>query len=83
MLPTIHIVKPNLTEVRVAMSTYWFSYETCIAFDSPDHGLVVSENAWTMTTGRHLNAIDEGRVSERTNHSKFVELLTQVTERGL
>lgn len=79
MLPTIHIVKPNLTEVKIGTITVWFSYETPVAFDCADYGLVVSENVWTMTTGRHLNAIDEGRTDERISHDQFVTLLNEVT----
>lgn len=36
----------------------YFSYETLIAFEHPDAGLVIRENNWGPTTGKHLNAIN-------------------------
>jgi len=34
----------------------WFSYETCVAFATKGY-VVVSENAWSTTTGRHIGCI--------------------------
>ena len=45
-------------DVRVGSLTLHFSYQTVVAFDSPFSGFVISENVWSMTTGRHLNDID-------------------------
>ena len=39
---------------------YFFSYETLVAFHHTNSGLVVRENIWGNTTGRHLNDIDGG-----------------------
>ena len=36
----------------------YFSYKTPVAFRAPGFGLVVRENEWGPTTGKHLNAID-------------------------
>lgn len=51
--------------------TVWFSYSTPVAFETPTSGLVVRENSWGPTTGRHLamieaqcNADRRSRVSE-------------------
>ena len=55
----IEKIKPNLTRVIVGDLSIWFSYETPIAFSSPDE-LVVLENVWGSTTGKHLNSIDGG-----------------------
>lgn len=35
----------------------YFSYETLVAFSSPRVGFWISQNVWSMTTGRHLNEI--------------------------
>ena len=40
--------------------TYYFSYETLVAFNHTLSGLVVRSNVWGNTTGKHLNAIDGG-----------------------
>ena len=39
---------------------YYFSYDTLVAFHHTNSGLVVRENIWGNTTGRHLNDIDGG-----------------------
>ena len=41
-------------------TSLYFSYATIVAFASPDTGLVVSENVWGSTTGKHLALIDGG-----------------------
>ena len=38
--------------------TYFYSYNTLVAFEHTLSGLVVRENVWGATTGKHLNAID-------------------------
>lgn len=63
-------------EVVIGRLTLYFSYETVIAFHSPKMGLVISENIWTMTTGRHLNEIDPDK-SIRLKHGDFLEKLSQ------
>lgn len=39
----------------------YFSYETLIAFYHVETGLVVRENDWGPTTGKHLNAIESDK----------------------
>lgn len=36
----------------------YFSYQTCVAFRAPEAGLVVMQNHWGPTTGKHLKWID-------------------------
>ena len=38
----------------------YFSYKTPVAFETIETGLVVRENDWGPTTGKHLNWIDGG-----------------------
>ena len=46
----------NAKFVKIGTATFWFSYETCIAFED-DKGFVASENIAGTTMGRHLNTI--------------------------
>lgn len=47
--------------VEVGDMTFYFSYDTCVAYWAPGEGLVISENVWSMTTGRHLNIINDDK----------------------
>ncbi len=41
----------------------WYSYKTPVAFLPPGLGtgsVIVRENDWAQTTGKHINAIDGG-----------------------
>lgn len=46
--------------IDVGSLTLYFSYDTVVAF-TDDSGLVISENNWGSTTGKHLNAISENK----------------------
>lgn len=61
----------------------WYSYETVIAFRYK--GVTkVRKNDWSTTTGRHLNAIDNGNKKARIDGVTFQEELRKVTtELGL
>ena len=50
------------SRVELGRVTVWFSYETPIAFSSIDGMLVVRENDWGPTTGKHMNKIDGGQL---------------------
>ena len=51
---------------------FYFSYDTLIAFTCPT-GLVIRENEWGPTTGKHLNAIDEDK-KKRVTGDEFWQL---------
>ena len=77
----IEQIKPNFTKINIGTITVWFSYETPIAFQVDGQPLVVRENVWSTTTGKHLNAIDGGdkeakarRVSSEVFESLVEEL---------
>lgn len=55
----------------------YFSYETVVAFREDDGELVISENIWGPTTGKHLNQIDDDK-EKRISRSKFVGALEAV-----
>lgn len=75
----IEQIKPNPTKVNIGGVLVWFSYETPIAFWSLNGELVVRENVWGPTTGKHLNAIDGGTKAakaERVSSDEFNRALT-------
>lgn len=65
--------------VQLGSLTLYFSYETVIAFNSPKTGLIIRENSWSTTTGRHLNAIDPDK-KIRFSSEQFESLLDQLLE---
>ena len=56
---------------------YYFSYETLVAFEHPTSELVIRENIWGNTTGKHLNWIDADK-SKRVNTKTFNEKLDEL-----
>ena len=74
---SIKIIKPNFTKVVVGNLTFWFSYETVIAFE--ENGLsntktYIAENVFSNTTGKHLNMLDDDK-SKRTPWGDFQQKL--------
>jgi hypothetical protein len=56
--------RPNFYNVHVDQSILvWFSYETPIAFQIFDGSgkIVIRENSWNQTTGKHLNYVDSDK----------------------
>ena len=47
--------------VYIGSLTLYFSYDTVIAFSSPKTDLVIRVNDWSVTTGKHLNAINTNK----------------------
>ena len=69
----------NAIRVDIGNITFYFSYQTCVAIHTYEHGLNVHENVWGPTTGKHLNWIDDGdkksRLSSIEFDAKMVEIL--------
>jgi hypothetical protein len=65
--PSRGITLPNIT--------LYFSYETVIAYSNDTEGLVVSENMWGPTTGKHLNWISTDHKT-RVKRTEFEDRLT-------
>ena len=61
----------NFNCVEIGRVELYFSYETIVAFRAPKVGLVVSENVWRTTTGKHLNWLDGGRKECRVPNDEF------------
>ena len=64
----------KLTKLWINDKAIWFSYETPVAFWNGNK-LIVSENEWGCTTGRHLNSIDGGGREEKEKRIPHEELL--------
>ena len=66
--------------VEVGPITVWFSYRTPVAFRAPGTPMIVRENEWGPTTGKHLKWLD-GETSKtarnRVSGEKFDELWKQ------
>ncbi len=68
-------------QVSIGTVVLYFSYKTLIAFRTPETGLVVSENVWSRTTGKHLNWIDGGNKEDRKGRSEFETMWQTVAEK--
>jgi hypothetical protein len=67
-------------QVEIGSVTLYFSYQTLIAFSTPE-GRVVSKNCWGPTTGKHLNSIDGGDKKSRLDRDEFEAKWKEVAER--
>lgn len=57
---------------------FYFSYRTLVAVrirKYPELGLLVRENVWGPTTGKHLNWIDGGNKTARMTEEAFTEAI--------
>jgi hypothetical protein len=73
---------PNAQVVTLlGMVELYFSYETLVAFRTPWHGFICSENTWSRTTGKHLNVISRDH-ADRVSSEVF-EVLVDDLERRL
>lgn len=70
----------NTLRFDIGPYTFWYSYKTLVAFRAPEHPLVVSENVWTTTTGKHLNLIDRGEKKNRVDNETFQRLVKDLLE---
>lgn len=77
-VPSIDQLGRNFSRVGLPGDrSVWFSYKTPIAFQSAESGLVVRQNDWGPTTGRHMNAIDGGARGDRIDGQAFETMLNQ------
>jgi len=67
----------NATKVNIGKITLWFSYDDLVAFQVDDKPLVIRENDWGTTTGKHLNAICHDK-SRRISAAEFEAAFQQV-----
>lgn len=69
-LHTLKIVLPKIS--------FYFSYDTIVAFYTIQTGRVVCKNNWSTTTGKHLNWIDGGDKKSRLSYDEFQTKLESV-----
>jgi len=80
IIPTIEnygLSGQNTTCVTVLGIDVYFSYKTAIAFRINGR-LVVRENVWGVTTGKHLNLIDDGKKDDRVSGEEFKTLWNEL-----
>ncbi len=66
----------NFCYVRIeGKITVWFSYKTPVAFSMPNGDLVIRQNDWGQTTGKHLNMLDKHQRYARIPGVEFESLL--------
>jgi len=68
----------NFANVKVGKLELYFAYNTCIGFKDGCHARMLQENSWGPTTGKHLNALDDGRKEGRLDGSAFEKALAGV-----
>lgn len=59
-----------------SVGTFYFSYSTCVAFRARGD-LVISENVWGVTTGKHLNWINPDH-KKRIPYEEFEKRLADL-----
>jgi hypothetical protein len=65
----INTLKLTTGPIRV-----WFSYTTPVAFKVAGLPIVISQNVYSRTTGKHINWIDGGRNLPRVSREEFHRL---------
>jgi len=65
--------------IKIGSLTLYFSYDTIVAVDSP-HVNLIRKNSWSVTTGKHLNAINPDK-NVRLDSDVFEEQLSRVLHR--
>lgn len=74
--------RPNFVVIEIGGLALWFSYNTLIAFQEPGEPVVVSENCWGPTTGKHLGMVPGGnRKEERLYRDAFEERAGDLLDR--
>lgn len=61
--------------VKVPNNTYYFSYDTLIAFYHEGE-LIMRENIWGSTTGKHMNWLSRNK-DNRVNSEIFTQKLNE------
>lgn len=81
LMPNIRINhptdRPNFSVVTIGDLSVWFSYETPVAFRSGLDPIVVRENDWGPTTGKHINLVHVDH-SARIPGDEFIVRLNDV-----
>jgi len=65
---------------------FYYSYDTLVAFRTAESGLVIRQNDWGPTTGKHLNWINKNhslRVSGEVFEQKYKDLFKEAPSKGI
>ena len=67
----------NCHKVTLNNIELYFSYETIVGFYSPSTGIILCENIWGTTTGKHLNAFGDKylRIPKKEFEKKLEEVM--------
>lgn len=69
----------NTRGIQLGVLRLYFSYATLVAFQLDGRPLVVTQNRWGNTTGKHLNWIDGGAKERRVDQQEFLRLWLEQT----
>ena len=72
----------NTIRLDLSSLTLYYSYKTIIAYRDNKDGLVISDNDWSTTTGKHLNWILEDK-SYRLDFDQFQIKLNAALKRHI
>ena len=78
----VQIMNNFLVVYEVSGTLRYHSYSTLVAFQTKEGRLVVCQNIWSRTTGKHLNYLDGGRKEERVSPEMFKLILEGKEELG-
>tara|TARA_Y100000034_G_C6882549_1_gene404637 strand:- start:947 stop:1246 length:300 start_codon:yes stop_codon:yes gene_type:complete len=67
--------------MSIGKVTFWFSYDTVVAFREDGHSRRVRENDWSTTTGKHINWIDGGDKKSRIPSDDFEKELNKLLKK--
>jgi len=73
----VHALKFSIGSLDV-----YFSYKTPVAFHMMGKHIVVRQNNWGRTTGKHLNWIDGGAKATRISGAEFEKQFTKAISKG-
>lgn len=71
-------VMNNMHQISIAGYTYFFSYETPIAFKPHGSPAYVTQNMWGKTTGKHINYIKEHYDHIQISKQEFDEAMAMM-----
>ena len=86
MIPYASTYCPNTTaanaqRIDAGPVSVWYSYRTPVAVQVDGGPVIVRENEWGPTTGKHLNAIDGGDKRSRVSSEAFLVTLAAAGRR--
>lgn len=89
-MPVIETLRPNFTRLSFGKLVVWYSYKTPIAFKLHGMPIVIRENEWGVTSGKHFNALDGGekeakaaRVDSAGFETRWAMMADKVVEQGI